>query len=166
MSSSQIGSPPSHGETAGGNTLDAPRGTQAVHQPARPVLRIGTRLFNPLILRLAGSRLLPLFGVIHHQGRRSGRSYATPVAARRTAAGFVVPMTFGERADWFQNVLAAGGCVIRWKGVDYPVVEPEIIDWATARPAFSPVLRVLAPLFGIEQFVRLRHAPTSGSDHT
>ena len=115
---------------------------------------------------LAGSRRLPLFAVIHHRGRRSGRSYATPVAARRTADGFVVPMTFGPQADWVQNVRTARGCVIRWHGADYPVVEPKVIDWAAARSAFSPIERALVPLFGIEQFVRLRHAPARENDPT
>jgi hypothetical protein len=38
------------------------------------------------------------------------------------------------------------------------VIEPEVVDWETARSAFYPVERVLVPLIGIEQFVRVRHA--------
>ena len=102
-----------------------------------------------------------MFAVIQHNGRRSGRSYSTPVGARSTPGGFVIPLTFGEQADWFRNVQAAGGCVIRWKGADYPTVEPEIIDWTIARSAFYPVERMLVPLIGIKQFVRLRHAPAN-----
>ena len=68
---------------------------------------------------------------------------------------------FGERADWFHNVQAAGGCVIRWKGANYPLIDPEVVDWATVRSAFYPVERVVMPIIGIEQFVRLRHAPSS-----
>jgi len=135
-----------------------PRVAGFVSRAARSSLRVGTRLFNPLTLALAGSRRLPLFAVVHHRGRRSGRSYTTPVGARRTADGFVIPLTFGERADWFRNVQAAGECVIRWRGADYPVIEPEVVDWETARSAFYPVERVLMPLIGIEQFVRVRHA--------
>ncbi len=127
---------------------------------------VGARLLNPLTLALAGSQRLPLIAVIQHRGRRSGRSYATPVGARPTADGFVVPLTFGERTDWFRNVRAAGGCVIRWNGAEYPVVEPEVVDWATARSACYPVERLLMPLIGIKQFVRLRHAPASGNDPT
>jgi len=115
---------------------------------------------NPLILALAGSQRLPVFAVIRHRGRRSGRSYATPAGARPTADGFVIPLTEGERTDWFLNTRAAGGCVIRWRGAEYPVIDPEVVDWATARSAFYPVERVLMPLIGIEQFVRLRHAET------
>jgi deazaflavin-dependent oxidoreductase (nitroreductase family) len=113
-------------------------------------------------MRFAGSRLVPLYAVIEHRGRRSGRLYATPVAARPTRDGFIVPMAFGEQADWYQNTVAAGGCVIRWRGMTYHLVEPEMVDFAIARQAFNPVERLLAPLFS-KQYVRLRHAPAT--DH-
>src|SRR5258708_24319038 len=120
-----------------------PRVAKAVSRIALSSLRVGTRLFNPLTLALAGSRRLPLFAVVHHRGRRSGRSYTTPVGARRTADGFVIPLTFGDRADWFRNVRAAGAGVIPWRGADYPGVGPEPADLATARPAFSSGKHVL-----------------------
>jgi deazaflavin-dependent oxidoreductase (nitroreductase family) len=138
-----------------------PRATTIVNRAAHALLRVGVRRLNPLMLSLAGSRRLPMFAVVHHRGRRSGRSYATPVGARPTAGGFVIPLTFGERAEWFRNVQAAGGCVIRWKGVDYPLVEPEVVDWATVRASFYPAEQVLVPVIGIERFVQLRHAPAN-----
>ena len=134
---------------------------KAISRTARTLLRLGTRLLNPLILSLAGSRRLPMFAVIHHRGRRSGRLYSTPVGARLTRDGFVIPLTFGKQADWFRNVQAADGCVIRWKGTDYALIEPAVIDWATARSSFYPLERVMMPIMGIEQFVRLRNAPSS-----
>ena len=102
---------------------------------------------------------MPMFAVINHQGRRSGRSYSTPIGARKTADGFIIPLTFGKQADWFRNVQAAGGCVIRWKDTDYTLVEPEVVDWTTARSAFYPLERVVLPVIGIAQFVQLRNAP-------
>jgi deazaflavin-dependent oxidoreductase (nitroreductase family) len=136
-----------------------PRAASIVNRAAHALLRAGTRHLNPLMLSLAGSRRLPMLAVIHHRGRRSGRSYTTPVVARPTKNGFVISLTFGEQADWFRNVQAAGGCIVRWKGVDYPLIDPEVVDWAAARSAFSPVERVLVPVIGIEHFVRLHHAP-------
>src|SRR5712691_5311194 len=128
-----------------------PRAARAINRAAHALLRAGTRRLNPLMLSLAGSRRLSMFAVVYHRGRRSGRSYATPVGARPTADGFVIPLTFGERAEWFRNVQAAGGCMIRWKGVDYPLVEPEVVDWATVRASFYPAERVLVPVIGIER---------------
>ena len=143
-----------------------PRATSIINRAAHALLRAGTRRLNPLMLSLAGSRRLSMFAVIYHRGRRSGRSYATPVSARPTADGFVISLTFGEQADWFRNVQAAGGCTIWWKGVNYPVIEPVVVDWATARSAFSLVERVLVervlvPVIGIEHFVRLQHVPAN-----
>ena len=63
---------------------------------ARSPLLGATRLFNPLALELAGTRLLPLYGVLEHRGRRSGKTFRTPVVVRPTADGFVVPMPWGE----------------------------------------------------------------------
>ena len=144
-------------------STNTPRAATAVSRAVQALLRSGTRLLNPLILSLAGSRRLPMFAVIYHRGRRSGRSYSTPLGARPTADGFVIPLTFGKQADWFRNVQAAGGCVIRWKGTDYPLIEPEVVDWATARTAFYPLERVVVPIMGIEHFVQLQYAPKNVS---
>ena len=143
-----------------------PRAASIINRAAHALLRAGTRRLNPLMLSLAGSRRLPMLAVIHHRGRRSGRSFTTPLAVRPTAEGFVIPLTFGEQADWFRNVQAAGGCMVRWKGVDYTLVEPVVVDWATVRASFYPAERILVPVIGIEQFVRLRHAPANASDTT
>src|SRR5919197_4618359 len=116
-----------------------------------------SRLFNPLVLLLAGTRLLPLYGVIEHRGRHSGKAYRTPVVVRPTGDGFMVPMPWGERTDWYRNVRAAGECVIRWKGREYPVVQPEVIDAAAAATAFGAFERVFISRLGIEHCLRLGH---------
>ena len=159
--SDSTGSPQTHNKPIESTVADKPRAVRAINRVAHAWLRAGTRRLNPLMLSLAGRRGLPMLAVMYHRGRRSGRSYATPLGARPTVDGFVIPLTFGEQANWFRNVQAAGRCVIRWKGVNYPLINPEVVDRATARPAFSPVERVLMPIIGIEQFVRLRHAPAS-----
>src|SRR5689334_6707649 len=96
----------------------------SVRREQSPLLS-ATQVFNPLVLLLAGTRFLPLYGVITHRGRRSGKVFHTPVVVRPTSDGFVVPMPWGEQTDWYRNVRAAGECVIRWKGRDYSVCEPE-----------------------------------------
>ncbi len=161
MSSTQTTSSPSHGDRAEG---DLPGTSQGARGIRRAALSAGTRIFNPLILRLAGSRVLPFYAVVQHRGRRSGRSYATPVAVQPTADGFVIPLAFGERADWFRNVRAAGGCVIRWNGAEYVVIEPTVVDWATARSVFTPLQRALVPVFGAKRFVRLRRAAPASEE--
>jgi deazaflavin-dependent oxidoreductase (nitroreductase family) len=110
-----------------------------------------------LVLSLAGTRFLPLYGVIKHHGRRTGKPFRTPVVVRPTADGFVVPMPWGTSTDWYRNVRAAGGCVIRWKGRDYQLVQPEVIDAAAAGAAFSTWQRAMMARFGITHCLRLRH---------
>ena len=162
MSAAQNEAPVSQREHAGNNLIDAPPRAEGARHPKRYALKgIISRGFNPIMRSLAGRRHVAMFAMIHHRGRRSGRAYATPVGARPTANGFVIPLTFGEGADWFRNVQAAGEAVIRWNGADYRVVDPDVVDWSTARPAFHPVERVLMPIIGIDRFARVRHAPTS-----
>src|SRR5437879_11172647 len=109
-----------------------------------------SRMLNPLVLLLAGTRLLPLYGVIEHRGRRSGKVFHTPVVVRPTDDGFIVPMPWGEGTDWYRNVRAAGGCVIRWKGRDYPLVQPEVVaDSAGARAGFGAFERAMMAPLGI-----------------
>src|SRR6266550_88999 len=80
---------------------------------ARRLIRSAARVVNPLVLRFAGGRHMPVLGVLHHRGRRTGREYATPLGIRPAAGGgFVMPLTFGEAAGWYRNIRAAGWCAV------------------------------------------------------
>ena len=125
---------------------------------ARAVVRRVARLVNPLVMRVAGRRWMPVLGVLHHRGRRSGRTYATPLGMRPFGDGFVMPRTFGERAGWYRNVLAAGWCVVTYRGRDYPLVGPEVIDYAAAAPAFPRYERLQFRLVGINEYLRMHRA--------
>jgi deazaflavin-dependent oxidoreductase (nitroreductase family) len=124
-------------------------------RPRNPILAV-SRIVNPLVLSFAGTRLLPLYGVIQHRGRRSGKVFHTPVVVRPTRDGFVVPMPWGESTDWYRNVRATGGCVIRWKGRDYALAQPEVVSLAQIQTTFGGIQRSLLRRFGIQQFLRLR----------
>jgi deazaflavin-dependent oxidoreductase (nitroreductase family) len=123
-----------------------------------------TRLLNPLTLLLAGTRFLPLYGIITHRGRRSGKAFHTPVVVRPTIDGFIVPMPWGERTDWYRNVRAAGQCVIRWKDRNYPLVQPEVIDAVAARAIFGAFEQAVMARLGIEYCLRLRHRTSKAAD--
>ena len=84
-----------------------------------------SRATNHLALPLAGKRWNPIFSVVRHTGRQSGRMLETPVAARRVAGGFIVALAFGSTAHWYRNLVAAHGGVIRWRGTDHAVGDPE-----------------------------------------
>jgi deazaflavin-dependent oxidoreductase (nitroreductase family) len=127
----------------------------------RRVVRIVARFVNPVTMLIAGRRWMPVLGILHHRGRRSGRAYATPLGMRPLGDTFVMPRTFGEDAAWYRNVLAAGGCVVTYRGRDYTLVEPEVIDYATAAPAFPRYERLQFRLVGINEYLRLRLAHPS-----
>jgi deazaflavin-dependent oxidoreductase (nitroreductase family) len=117
-----------------------------------------TRVFNKMVLPLAGTRWLPLYGVLEHRGRRSGKLFRTPLVVRPTPDGFVVPMPWGETTDWCRNVRAAGGCRVRWKNRVYVLDEPEVLDIAAAGAAFSGFQRRAMRRFKIQKVLKLRRA--------
>src|SRR5258706_444792 len=97
--------------------------------------RFAARLINPLVLAIAGRRWMPILGVLHHQGRQSGRMYATPLGMRPLGNTFLMPRTFGKNSAWCLNVQAAGWCVVTYKGRDYRLIDPEVVDYTTPSPA-------------------------------
>jgi len=126
---------------------------------ARRLIRSVARVVNPLVVRFAGRRHMPVLGILHHRGRKTGQAYATPLGIRPAAAGgFVMPLTFGEAAGWYRNVRAAGSAVITWRGRDHTVAGPVVIGEAAALPAFPRYERLSLRLIGVRQFVWLRPA--------
>jgi len=99
---------------------------------------------------------MPILGIVHHRGRKTGRSYATPLGVRPAAGGgFVIPLTFSDASHWYQNMRAAGGCIITYRGVDHTVARPIVVDRATAGPAYPRYERLALRLIGINEFVWL-----------
>ncbi len=113
---------------------------------------------GPIALRVAHTGIIPIWGIVRHRGRKSGKTYATPIALRPTADGFVLPLPWGEGTDWCRNLRAAGGGVVVWRGTDYEVTAPEVIDTAAALPEFAPAMRPVVRLVGIKKFLRVRRA--------
>ena len=126
----------------------------------RRLIRAVARVVNPLVLRIAGRRHMPILGIVHHRGRKSGRQYATPLGVRPApGGGFVMPLTFGEASHWYQNIRAARWCVITYRGADHTVTAPIIVDRATAGPAYPRYERLALRLIGIDEFLLLTDAP-------
>lgn len=126
----------------------------------RRLIRAVARVVNPPVLRIAGRLHMPILGIVHHRGRKTGRAYATPLGVRPTAGGgFVIPLTFSDASHWYQNIRAAGGCVITYQGTDHTVAQPTVIDRATAGPAYPRYERLALRLIGINEFVSLISTP-------
>lgn len=117
------------------------------------------RATNGLMLPLAGKRWNPIFSVVRHTGRRSGRTFETPVAARRVDGGFVLALAFGRGAQWYRNLRAAGGGVIRWRGAEYGVGAPEAIGTEEALATFNTVQRAGLRAADIDGYIHVPDAP-------
>lgn len=127
-------------------------------QPSRvgELLRVVTRVTAPVTRQLAGRRFFPLWAMLRHRGRLSGREYAIPVAVRVTPDAFVIGLPWGDRTQWVRNVIAAGGCTIRWRGVDHPTDDPELLGHTEASSAFTRTQRAVLKAAGVSRFMRLR----------
>jgi deazaflavin-dependent oxidoreductase (nitroreductase family) len=113
---------------------------------------------NRVTTRLARTGHGP-FSIVRHVGRRSGRTYETPVILARVGEGFVAELTYGENVNWYRNIVAAGRCeVIRGREV-HPVVGVEPYGTAEGRAAFPAVPRRVLVALGRTEFRLLRTGP-------
>jgi deazaflavin-dependent oxidoreductase (nitroreductase family) len=87
---------------------------------------------NKVAVRLAGRRFFPLWAVMHHRGRTSGKEYATPVAVLPVGRTIVIALPWGRGTDWVRNVTATGGCTVTWKGADHECTDPQFVDKGVA----------------------------------
>lgn len=106
--------------------------------------RVNRVFTNPLMGTFAW--LVPPLAVVHHVGRKSKRSYRTPVVAFPSTTGFVIPMTYGRDVDWARNIIRAHGCEVVQMGRSTRLRNPRIVEFKAAEPrlpaAVRPVLRV------------------------
>jgi deazaflavin-dependent oxidoreductase (nitroreductase family) len=97
--------------------------------------------------------------VLVHRGRRSGRTYKTPVEAIVDATDrneVVVSPMWGEDSDWYRNVLAGGlvevrrdgeGRPMRWRQLSEDERREAIAVYRSEHPLYSRiVLRMLVRL--------------------
>jgi deazaflavin-dependent oxidoreductase (nitroreductase family) len=89
----------------------------------RSLANFNRRYTNKVSRHIAG--WLPGFGIVIHTGRRSGRTYETPVNVFRRAGGFTFALTYG-RADWVQNVMASGSARLRTRRKVHEIANPRI----------------------------------------
>ncbi|MDD7965435.1 nitroreductase family deazaflavin-dependent oxidoreductase [Actinomycetospora lemnae] len=118
-------------------------------------------VLNPLMLRLAGRRHW-YAARIEHVGRRSGRAYATPVAARPVPDGFALPLPYGRDTDWCLNLLAAGGGAVTFDGRRRTVTAPRVVPAAQVTESFSPSWQRM--LAGVPEFLLVTADPPDRGD--
>jgi deazaflavin-dependent oxidoreductase (nitroreductase family) len=113
---------------------------------------------NPLTRLFAGH--VPMFGIVRHRGRLTGRMFRAPVNVFRDGDDYVVALTYSSRVDWVKNVLAAGGCELETGGRVVQLTNPELFVDGTRRLMPFPV-RMFLGMVNVTEFMRLR--PVAGS---
>ena len=104
----------------------------------RAVARFQRRFTNPLLGRFAG--VLPGYGLMIHQGRKSGRSYRTPLNVFKAPGGVAIVIAYGHQSDWLRNLKSAGGAELIKSRKHFTLSNPRIVS--------GPEARALLPLYG------------------
>src|SRR6267378_795412 len=137
-------------------TADTPSATKSERPLAGRIFGVFTPVLNRLVTRIAGRRYVPLYVLLRHRGRRSGRAYATPVVGLRVPGGFAIPMAFGENADWYRNIIASGGAIIRQHGTEHQLRDPAAIDPVSAASPLPGWQKSMFRAVGIRRVLLLR----------
>jgi deazaflavin-dependent oxidoreductase (nitroreductase family) len=114
-----------------------------------------TRFVNPVTRLFAG--WAPGFGIVIYEGRRTGRTYHTPINVLPRGDDYVFVLTYGSDAEWVKNVQAAGECRIRTRGRERKLVDPKLIVDPTRRLA-PRFVRFIGRLGNVTEFLRMHAA--------
>jgi deazaflavin-dependent oxidoreductase (nitroreductase family) len=113
------------------------------------------RVTNPLLRRLAYLSRGP-FAIIRHVGRRSGKTYETPLMVFRTEDGFVIVLTYGPNTDWYRNIQAADRSILLWHKREFVLQRPEPIDKQMAWKALPPLVKQILRMRDTLNFVQVK----------
>ncbi len=119
--------------------------------------RFNRHVTNP-IQRLWAARI-PAHAILEHVGRRSGKSYCTPLAVFSAdidgRPGVAILLSYGPNRDWLKNITAAGGGRMRRYGKTFGVTDPRVVSKAQAAPHVTPRWRPIFTRLPFEQAVLL-----------
>ena len=122
--------------------------------------------FNLAVTNRITSRFaagLPGFGILTHVGRKSHRTYRTPVNVFRAPGSFLIALTYGRECEWVKKVLAAGACELETRRVRYHLSAPTIVHDPTRRQFPLPVRMVLR-VIAANDYMQLSSSPEISGD--
>ena len=130
----------------------------AIRWQIEPLLTGGRKLNRVLTnrgaLRSAGSASSGT-AVVVHRGRRSGRTFRTPVHLDRVGDSFVIALAYGTGADWVRNVLANGGAAVEIGGERFITAHPAVMASADILAALPARQRRAITMFAVPNCLRL-----------
>lgn len=122
-----------------------------------------TRPINKAVALASGRRWLPVWALVEHTGRRSGRAYRTPVAVIATPDAFYIALPWGRGTDWVRNLTTAGGGRVVWRGRHHVVSSPAFVDKAEVLAAARTPLRQILERWSGSDFLRLSREAERGA---
>jgi deazaflavin-dependent oxidoreductase (nitroreductase family) len=94
------------------------------------VARFNRYVTNPIERIWAGHA--PIMGILEHVGRKSGKTYRTPLNVFSTDDGVAILLSYGPDRDWLKNITAAGTARMTSRGVTFDVTDPRVVTKAQA----------------------------------
>jgi hypothetical protein len=113
---------------------------------------------NRFFLLFAGS--IPPFAIVNHRGRKSSRSYRTPILGFPTMTGFIFALTYGRNVDWVKNLIASDGGILEYKGEETPICEIQICKMDDVKEIFPYWIRLSLSIISIEDCVLVENVRT------
>ncbi len=129
-------------------------------------LAVLNRTLNPLALRLAKDGRGP-FSLVRHVGRKSGRTFETPVILADDPASpgaLVAELTYGDQVNWYRNIVAGGGEVVH-RGRTYRILSVEQLSTEDGLRAFGGPRGVILRLLRRHEFRRIGVVPAPAAAH-
>lgn len=102
---------------------------------------------------------LPGWALVVHRGRKSGRTFRTPLWAFRRGDGFVIALTYGSTSDWVRNVEAAGSFELVHLGRRHRLTNPRVYRDPKASDMPLPIRLILRYVLAAPEFLRATIAP-------
>lgn len=116
---------------------------------------VAKNVINRLTIRNAGSAK-SRFAILRHVGRRSGKSFETPIMVALLGEDFVLALTYGPKVDWYRNLQANGKGTLIWHGKAYTIEQLEPLDRSIGLPAHHLHEQVILRILNVQHFVRVK----------
>ncbi|MFE3194081.1 nitroreductase family deazaflavin-dependent oxidoreductase [Nocardia sp. NPDC059240] len=97
---------------------------------------------------------LPGWGLVVHRGRKSGRTFTTPLWVFRRGDDFVIALTYGSKSDWVRNVEAAGSFELVHLGRRHELTNPRVYHDPRATDMPLPIRLMLRYVLNVPDFLR------------
>jgi len=122
-------------------------------QVPRFMRRVNRAFTNRIVEPVAG--FVPPLALVHHQGRKTGRPYRTPVLAFPVEGGLLTPLPYGTDTDWVLNLLASGGGTLESSGRQVAIANPRVVAAEEALALVPAPLQAPIRLLGLPGFLLL-----------